>query len=125
MSDTKHPATSQTPKDDPAWVKWLDRRTGIRSLLQEALYEPIPGGCAMGLCLRFRADLSFSLADRYGNFPDALLCSFLGSCAHDRSLYIQGRQFGPVYSQRSCLWRQRHHHPAYPSHLADPAVWIL
>ncbi|HET9100373.1 MAG TPA: cytochrome b N-terminal domain-containing protein, partial [Acidobacteriaceae bacterium] len=44
MSNTKHPATSETAKADPAWVKWLDRRTGIRSLLHEALDEPIPGG---------------------------------------------------------------------------------
>ena len=44
MSNTKHPATSETTKANPAWVKWLDRRTGIRSLLHEALDEPIPGG---------------------------------------------------------------------------------
>src|SRR5215469_8777416 len=42
-----HPATSQPPDHiNPGnrAVGWLDRRTGINSLLHEALDEPVPGG---------------------------------------------------------------------------------
>jgi ubiquinol-cytochrome c reductase cytochrome b subunit len=44
LPDTKHPLPEDNPSPVSGWIKWLDRRTGIRSLLHEALDEPIPGG---------------------------------------------------------------------------------
>ena len=44
MPDLEHPAPVDTQRHVPGWMKWLDRRTGIHSLLHEALDEPIPGG---------------------------------------------------------------------------------
>lgn len=40
--------TDPTVQDNPGTraVKWLDQRTGVDSLLHEALDEPIPGGAA-------------------------------------------------------------------------------
>src|SRR6201996_3064903 len=36
--------TSRHGRPVSGWMEWLDSRTGIRSLLHEALDEPIPGG---------------------------------------------------------------------------------
>ena len=44
MSDTKHPALEDTQKPVSGWMEWLNHRTGIHSLVHEALDEPIPGG---------------------------------------------------------------------------------
>jgi ubiquinol-cytochrome c reductase cytochrome b subunit len=44
MPDTKHSLPEVNPSPVSGWIKWLDRRTGIRSLLHLALDEPIPGG---------------------------------------------------------------------------------
>jgi ubiquinol-cytochrome c reductase cytochrome b subunit len=38
---------------------WLDRRTGLDSLMHEALDEPIPGGARWAYCLRVGSSLSF------------------------------------------------------------------
>src|SRR5215470_8586158 len=43
MSEAPEPASSSKPKRG-RFFEWLDRRTGIDSLLHEALDEPIPGG---------------------------------------------------------------------------------
>ena len=45
MSDPKQPLqVVDTQKPATGLMEWLDRRTGINSLLHEALDEPIPGG---------------------------------------------------------------------------------
>ena len=54
---------------------WLDRRTGIGSLLHEALDEPIPGGARWAYVFRFCLTLSLYLADGHGNIPVTLLRS--------------------------------------------------
>ena len=43
MADAPEPTSSSKPKRG-RFFEWLDRRTGIDSLLHEALDEPIPGG---------------------------------------------------------------------------------
>ncbi len=44
MPDTKHPLPEDNQEPASGWMQWLDHRTGIHSLLHEALDEPIPGG---------------------------------------------------------------------------------
>jgi ubiquinol-cytochrome c reductase cytochrome b subunit len=44
MSETKDALPENNPRPLSGWMKWLDRRTGVQSLLHEALDEPIPGG---------------------------------------------------------------------------------
>ena len=44
MPDTKQPLSEDNQKPAVGVMEWLDRRTGINSLLHEALDEPIPGG---------------------------------------------------------------------------------
>jgi ubiquinol-cytochrome c reductase cytochrome b subunit len=44
MSDTENPLPVVNRKPVSGWREWLDSRTGIHSLLHEALDEPIPGG---------------------------------------------------------------------------------
>ena len=44
MPDTKRPVAEDNSSPVSGWIEWLDRRTGIRSLLHHALDEPIPGG---------------------------------------------------------------------------------
>jgi ubiquinol-cytochrome c reductase cytochrome b subunit len=44
MSETKDSLPEDSPRPLSGWMKWLDRRTGVQSLLHEALDEPIPGG---------------------------------------------------------------------------------
>ncbi|MGB6689842.1 MAG: cytochrome b N-terminal domain-containing protein [Terracidiphilus sp.] len=43
MPETRH-AVAVERRRTAGWMEWLDRRTGIRSLLHEVLDEPIPGG---------------------------------------------------------------------------------
>ena len=44
MPETKYALSESNPRPLSGWMKWLDDRTGIQSLLGEALDEPIPGG---------------------------------------------------------------------------------
>lgn len=44
MSEIKDTLPEHNPRPLSGWMKWLDRRTGVQSLLHEALDEPIPGG---------------------------------------------------------------------------------
>ena len=44
MPDPKQPLPEDNHKPAAGLMEWLDRRTGINSLLHEALDEPIPGG---------------------------------------------------------------------------------
>lgn len=44
MPDPEHPLSQDNQRPLSGWMKWLDRRTDIHSLLNEALDEPIPGG---------------------------------------------------------------------------------
>ena len=46
MTDPTMPAPPARPNLGNRLVNWLDQRTGIHSLLHEALDEPIPGGAA-------------------------------------------------------------------------------
>lgn len=46
MTDPTMPAPPARPNLGSRLVNWLDQRTGIHSLLHEALDEPIPGGAA-------------------------------------------------------------------------------
>src|ERR1700723_1246167 len=41
MPETRY---ALNPRRLSGWINWLDRRTGVHSLLREALDEPIPGG---------------------------------------------------------------------------------
>jgi ubiquinol-cytochrome c reductase cytochrome b subunit len=44
MPETKYASPENSPRPLSGWMKWLDQRTGVQSLLHEALDEPIPGG---------------------------------------------------------------------------------
>ncbi len=44
MPETKYASPIDNPRRLAGWINWLDRRTGVHSLLREALDEPIPGG---------------------------------------------------------------------------------
>jgi ubiquinol-cytochrome c reductase cytochrome b subunit len=44
MPDTKQPLPEDNQKPEAGVMEWLDERTGINSLMHEALDEPIPGG---------------------------------------------------------------------------------
>jgi ubiquinol-cytochrome c reductase cytochrome b subunit len=44
MTEAKHTQSEDNRQATSGWMKWLDSRTGIYSLLQAALDEPIPGG---------------------------------------------------------------------------------
>jgi ubiquinol-cytochrome c reductase cytochrome b subunit len=44
MPETKYAPPENNPRPLSGWMKWLDQRTGVQSLLSEALDEPIPGG---------------------------------------------------------------------------------
>src|SRR3984885_14084559 len=44
MPQTEDLASRHDQRPVSGWMEWLDSRTGIRSLLHEALDEPIPGG---------------------------------------------------------------------------------
>jgi ubiquinol-cytochrome c reductase cytochrome b subunit len=44
MQGTKHSSSTENQRPDSDWMNWLNHRTGYRSLLHEALDEPIPGG---------------------------------------------------------------------------------
>jgi ubiquinol-cytochrome c reductase cytochrome b subunit len=44
MQETRDALPEENPKPLSGWMNWLDRRTGVQSLLHEALDEPIPGG---------------------------------------------------------------------------------
>jgi ubiquinol-cytochrome c reductase cytochrome b subunit len=44
MATTKGIIRPDHQGSGPGWMKWLDERTGINSLIHEALDEPIPGG---------------------------------------------------------------------------------
>jgi ubiquinol-cytochrome c reductase cytochrome b subunit len=46
MTNKTPPEPSDRPNVGTRFVNWLDRRTGINSLLHEALDEPIPGGAS-------------------------------------------------------------------------------
>jgi ubiquinol-cytochrome c reductase cytochrome b subunit len=44
MLETKYRLPEHNSRPLSGWMKWLDQRTGVQSLLHEALDEPIPGG---------------------------------------------------------------------------------
>ncbi len=44
MQEARDALLEDNPRPLSGWMKWLDRRTGVNSLLHEALDEPIPGG---------------------------------------------------------------------------------
>jgi ubiquinol-cytochrome c reductase cytochrome b subunit len=44
MPETKYASPESNSRPLSGWMKWLDQRTGVQSLLHEALDEPIPGG---------------------------------------------------------------------------------
>src|SRR5271156_4761802 len=44
MSETRDKLPEENQRPASGWMKWLDQRTGVDSLLHEALDEPIPGG---------------------------------------------------------------------------------
>jgi ubiquinol-cytochrome c reductase cytochrome b subunit len=44
MPETRYASPIDNPRRLAGWINWLDRRTGVHSLMREALDEPIPGG---------------------------------------------------------------------------------
>ena len=44
MPETRYALPKDNPRPLSGFMTWLDRRTGVYSLLREALDEPIPGG---------------------------------------------------------------------------------
>jgi ubiquinol-cytochrome c reductase cytochrome b subunit len=44
MQETRDTLPKENPRPLSGWMKWLDQRTGAKSLMHEALDEPIPGG---------------------------------------------------------------------------------
>jgi ubiquinol-cytochrome c reductase cytochrome b subunit len=44
MHETRDTLREDNTKPLSGWMKWLDQRTGVKSLMHEALDEPIPGG---------------------------------------------------------------------------------
>ena len=44
MPETRYALPKDNLRGLSGWIQWLDRRTGVHSLLREALEEPIPGG---------------------------------------------------------------------------------
>jgi ubiquinol-cytochrome c reductase cytochrome b subunit len=44
MPETRYALPKDEPRALSGWMNWLDQRTGVHSLLREALDEPIPGG---------------------------------------------------------------------------------
>jgi ubiquinol-cytochrome c reductase cytochrome b subunit len=44
MQETRDTLREDDSRPLSGWMKWLDQRTGVKSLMHEALDEPIPGG---------------------------------------------------------------------------------
>ncbi len=124
--------TNQTTPEPPAHsnvgtrlVQWLDQRTGIDSLLHETLDEPIPGGASWAYI--FGSGLLFLFVSQVitGVF---LALYYVPSADHAHTtvvLHCEGGHLGIVRPQHSCVWIERHHHPASAAHRANHPLWVL
>ncbi len=108
---TPEPAV-RIPTSELGWYNWLDQRTGIDSLLHESLDEPIPGGAnwayvfGSGLLFLFVSQVITGICLALYYVPSA-------DHAHTIVSYIVKEvTAGIVHPQHSCVWIERHHHPA-------------
>ncbi len=90
--------------------QWLDHRTGIGSLMHEALGRTDPWRRALGLRLRFGPALSVYFADDHRSISRALLRAVGRPRAHDRRLHRQGSNRRLVFAQPARLRLERGRH---------------
>src|SRR6266550_2135409 len=105
--------------------KWLDRRTGLDSLLHHALDEPIPGGAKIGYVFGSGLTLSVPLTDCHRGFLGDVLRAISGPRPHHGRVHHKRSNRRLVLAEHSRLRIERNHHRAAASSDADFSLWIL
>ena len=104
---------------------WLDRRTGIGSLLHEALDEPIPGGARWAYVFGSVLLFLFISQTVTGIFLSLYYVPSAEWRAHNRRLHRQGSNRRIISAQLACLRLKRCRHRCASSSDADLPLTAL